>query len=87
MKMYYCCIEDIFEGIYDSKERCIEAIKERFNAVDWMREKPILKSINENPFKYDGIEAPIVDYITVQWNDFCTEYSITEYEVNITYSC
>lgn len=94
MKMYYCCIEDIFEGIFDSREKCIEAIKERFNAIDWMGEKPIIErikenAIKENAFECDGIEAPIIDLVFVKWEnvDELASYEIIGCNVNKTYSC
>ena len=84
MMMYYCCIEDIFEGIFDSREKCIEAIKKQFNAVDWMREKPTLERVEENYY-----EAPIVDILYVKWEgvDELSKYEIIGCNVNTTYSC
>jgi len=89
MMMYYCCIEDIFEGIFDSREKCIKAIKERFNAVDWMGEKPTLERVEENPYEYDRISSPIVDVLYVKWEgiDGLADYEIIGCNVNTTYSC
>ena len=89
MMMYYCCIEDIFEGIFDSREKCIKAIKERFNTVDWMGEKPSLKRVRENLYEQDGTDSPIIDNIYVKWEDVnkLAVYNIVGCNVNTVYSC
>lgn len=88
MMMYYCHIEDIFEGIFDSKEKCIEAVKKRFSTLDWTGEKPILKEIVENTYERDELIPPVIVILYVKWEGIeeLVDYEIVGCNVNTTYS-
>ena len=83
-KMSYCCIEDIFEGIFETRENVYKALEKRFKDIEWAK----IIDINKDAFGNEEFnDAPIIDIITIEWeNGEQTNYDIITCEINRIYS-
>lgn len=83
-KMSYCCVEDIFEGIFETREDAYKALENRFKTIEWAK----IVDINKDVFGEEEYnDAPIIDIITIEWeNGEQANYDIITCEVNRVYS-
>ena len=83
-KMSYCCVEDIFEGIFETREDAYKALKERFKDIEWAK----IVDINKDAFGEEEFnDAPIIDIVTIEWeNGERANYDIITCDVNRVYS-
>lgn len=83
-KMSYCCVEDIFEGIFETREDVYKALEKCFKDIEWAK----IVDINKDTFGNEEFnDARIVDTITIEWEDGeQANYDIITCEVNKIYS-
>lgn len=85
-KMSYCCVEEIFEGIFETREDTYKALKNRFETIEWAKIVDINKDAFNNE-EYGDDDVPIIDIITIEWdNGERANYEIITCEVNRVYS-